>query len=262
MSPLLDARALIDELAAINPKAVELAVVVCLASRIEPELLRAARLDVVGSADAAAEADLWLSPLMSSRSVLFAVMRPSVADELRQRLAADKSKLDAAWRVLSRVHEHAPRALRVEEEITWRVLANPEDTEIGRLFTSVLSAMESGRPGLARWAARALPRLPQQARQTGPAWLVSQKAAEMLGGPPILGAELTRQTALQVSSPFPVDDLPKLDVGLHLYQDALRISQPPIPGGENILVPHTTPLVLELEWRNKDAIEHTTVTRP
>ena len=260
MSSAVDAQTLIDELAAINPDAVQLAVMVSLASRIEPELLRSARLEMLSSADASAEADLWLSSLISSRSTLFAVMRPTVADTLREQLCAEPQRLAAAWRVLTRIHEHAPPALRTEEEITWRVLANPEDPEIGRLFESVLVAMEDGRVGLAKWAARALPRMPAQARQSGGAWRVAQKATEVLGGQPILGAELTRAPILDVSSPFSIENLPMVTVGLRLFEDALRISEPPEDHAERIEIPRTTPLLFEVEWQQNEKTERRTVS--
>jgi PLD-like domain len=257
----LDAQSLIDDLAAIDGNAVQLATAVSLASRIEPELLRAVRLGMLVAADASAEADLWLSPLMSSRSALFAVMRPAVADVLRERLCAEPQRLDAAWQVLQRIHANAPAALRTEEEITWRVLANPDDPEIGRLFESVALAMEDGRSGLAKWAARALPRLPAQARQSGGAWRVAQKATEVLGGQPILSAELGHSTSVSVRSPFAIEKLPVVAVGLRLFYDALRISEPPEDGSETIGIPGTTPLVLELEWQQHDKdVKRTTLS--
>ena len=248
MSLALDTESLIKDLAATNPDAVQLATLVSLASRIEPELLRAARIEMLPSSDASAEADLWLSPLMSSRSALFAVMRPTVADTLRERLGADLKRLHGAWRTLSRIHATAPTALRTEEEITWRVLANPDDPEIARLFESVVLAMEKGRSGLAKWAARSLPRLPVQARQSGGAWRVAQKASEMLGGQPILAAELTSSSISGVTSSFAVEDLPKVTIGLRLFENALRISEPPEETSEPLSIPRTTPLLLELEW--------------
>jgi hypothetical protein len=248
LTPLLDARELINALEVNNPGAVKLAVAVSLASRLEPELLRAARLEMLPSLDASAEADLWLSPLMSSRSALFAVLRPGVADALRERLCSDPPRLEMAWRVLSRIHANAPAALRAEEEITWRVLSNPEDAQVGRLFDSVFSAMQGGRSGLAKWAARALPRMPVLARQSGAAWRVAEKAAEMLGGQPILAAELTQAPISGFSESVPIESLPTIPLGLRLFENALRISQPPEAHSEKIDIPKTTPLVLELEW--------------
>jgi hypothetical protein len=261
VSLALDAESLIKDLTATNADAVQLATLVSLASRIEPELLRAARIEMLSSADASAEADLWLSSLMSSRGALFAVMRPTVADTLRAWLGADPKRLGEAWRVLSRIHSTAPAALRAEEEITWRVLANPDDPEILRLFESVALAMETGRSGLAKWAARALPRLPAQARQSGGAWRVAQKASEMLGGPPILAAELTSSLVSTAASSFPVEKLPKISVGLRLFENALHISEPPEKSSERLEIPGTTPLVLELEWaQDPTRIERRTVS--
>jgi len=261
VSLALDAGSLIDQLAAINQDAVQLATLVSLASRIEPELLRTLRLEMLPSTDASAEADLWLSALMSSRSALFAVMRPAVADTLREQLGSDPQRLHATWGVLSHIHVNAPAALRTAEEITWRVLADPDDPEISRLFDSVVLAIESGRSGLAKWAARALPRLPAQARQSGGAWRVAQKASEILGGQPILAAELTSSRPVSIASSLPINDLPKVSVGLRLFENALRISEPPEDRSEHIQVPRTTPLLLELEWvQGGDKVERRTAT--
>ena len=122
--PLVAAEACIADLGRKNPHALELATLASAAARIEPELLRALRLALVPGADSSAEADLWLSPAMSSRSVIFATMRPDVAALLRERLAQDRERLDAARRGIQRVHRDAPPAIRAEEEITWRALAD------------------------------------------------------------------------------------------------------------------------------------------
>src|SRR3954463_6405767 len=190
--PLVAAEACIAELGRKNPHALELATLASAAARIEPELLRALRLALVPRADSSAEADLWLGPAMSSRSVLFATMRPDVAAILRERLARDRERLDAARRAIERVHRDAPPAIRAEEEITWRALADPQDPELARVFESVSSALERGRTGLARWAARALPRMPEDARTSAPAWRVALKASAMLGTAPALINEGTR----------------------------------------------------------------------
>ena len=248
---------LIDNLAVKNNSALELALIVAIASRIEPELLRAARLGMVAAADASAEADLWLSPLMRSRGPLFAVMRTDVAQILRERLGADHDRLNRAWQILSDVHRDLPPALRVQEEITWRTLTDPNDPEIARLFGSVSAALDDeGRVGLARWAARALPELPADARNSPAAWNVSLKATALLGYSLAEPSEPRGPTP----SKFP-PNLRKITIGLRLFQDSLRLSEPPEPEAKiTISVPYTNPLLLLVEWEQNGEAERRVVS--
>src|SRR5262245_22643557 len=83
----------VDELAERNPAAVQLGEAISLAVRIEPELLRAARLTLTPTLDASAEADLWFSPLIESCTADWLVLVPEVAQELRRRLANEERRL-------------------------------------------------------------------------------------------------------------------------------------------------------------------------
>src|SRR6185503_11803986 len=93
-----------------SPGAVELARLVSLAARVEPELLRAIRLRHLPKVDAAAEADLWFSPLVQASSPLGLVLRPDVLAELRGELAQEENQLvlKEAWETLELVHESVP----------------------------------------------------------------------------------------------------------------------------------------------------------
>ena len=85
-----DPRKLLETTEKRFPNAVRLARVVSLASRIEPELLRQARLQLLPSLDAGAEADLWFSPLVQSSTPLALTLRPAVADLLRRAVGNGK----------------------------------------------------------------------------------------------------------------------------------------------------------------------------
>lgn len=224
---------------------------VSLAARIEPELLRAARLHGIKGTDAAAEGDLWFSSLVLSRNALFAVMKPEVANELRGRLANDPAALARAWAVLHAAHRNAPPAMRVEEEITWRTLADPDDPEIERLFESLLAGLHARRPGLARWTARALPRMPASAQELGAAWRVALKASQLLGGHPILTGGPSRAPLRELASELGGAAASSVPVGLRLFDDALRISHPPELHAQTIEIPKTDPLVLEVAWSDE-----------
>src|SRR5947207_259975 len=112
MTPALEhVTDLLDAFAREFPAAHRLARVVSLAARVEPELLRSARLRLFPEADAGAEADLWFSPLVQAHSPQALVLEPEVVPVLRQELAADRTLLDRAWGVLRHVHRDAPAPL-------------------------------------------------------------------------------------------------------------------------------------------------------
>lgn len=259
-STLRSPERLIDDLAARNSDALALAVLVCIASRIEPELLRAVRLRMLTTADASAEADLWLSPLMRTRGALFAVMRTDVAGLLRERLRADPDRLKEAVRIVADVHGDTPPALLLEEEITWRSLADPADPEIAQRFASVSAALnDRGRMGLARWAARALPELPAAARDSPAAWDVNLKASTLMGFA-LAGSGVPLAAGPGSAHVPPPTDLPKVEIGLRLFSDSLRVSHPPEPDARTLSVPATSPLLLLVEWQQAGRAERRVVS--
>jgi hypothetical protein len=108
-----------------SPGALKLAQLVSLAARVEPELVRAVRLLYLPDVDAGAEADLWFSPAVQASSPLGLVFRPEVLAELRNELAKEENHdlLQKAWKALQIVHEHAPPAMLLEEEVTYLSLS-------------------------------------------------------------------------------------------------------------------------------------------
>src|SRR5215213_9103871 len=98
-----DIQAAIDLLRLHNPDSVRLGELVSLAARIEPELLRAVRLELTPF-DAAAEADLWFSPLIETRTADWIALAPAAARELQSALAADQPRLNSAYALLVEAH--------------------------------------------------------------------------------------------------------------------------------------------------------------
>ena len=103
--------------------AVDLARFLSAAVFIEPELLRAMRVEVLPTLDVDAEADLWFGRLVRSRSVQGIRLLEPVLDELRSQLAkrwrkASKSESESDCMMGSRgetpvrtlVHRHPSRA--------------------------------------------------------------------------------------------------------------------------------------------------------
>jgi hypothetical protein len=236
----------------LSKDAMALAEAVSIAARIEPELLRAMRLDLLPWASVSAEADVWFCDLMESRSPRFAVMHDVAARRLRSRLAENGARLAAAWPILDRVHRNAPPALHAEEELTWRVLTDPTDPEIRTLLDGIAAGLQQGRQGLARWAARALPRLPARIRDLPETWRVSIRAGVLLGSSSILNGEGPPTGFASLAPELVVDDLPLITVGVRLFANALQLSLPPAPDAIAIEAPDSNPVVLEVSWDLED----------
>jgi hypothetical protein len=249
------------------PEAVRLARAVSLASRIEPELLRQARLRLLPGVPAGAEADLWFSALVQSSTPLAITLFPAVADFLRRELAKSPETLQRAWELLKEVHQNAPAAIRLEERVTFETLAGGDGSlkRVENELMSVVSAIsEQKRSGLARWALRAVPRLPAAARQTQAATTLLLTAAEHLDALHLLDQQIESKTLaagfinqLQIVLP---PDLPRVRVGVRLIRNwaelesgipyLVEFSYPPLLDLSVIYVPATVPLMIEVSWRD------------
>lgn len=124
---MTSAAARVDALA---PGSRELAMLASLARRVEPQLLRALRLELAPERRAADEADLWFSPIVETAAATGLVFDPEVLPVLQRRLAEDPlRRLDATWHLMFRLRARVPfeerdRApfstwLLVHEELTW-----------------------------------------------------------------------------------------------------------------------------------------------
>jgi WD40 repeat protein len=243
---------LIERFAARRPLAVRLAEAVSLAVLADPRLLRRARLDLVPEADPGTEADLWLSPLVQTRSPDGLVFAAEVSEALRARLAADSARLETAWRITRKMHRHLTPALRLEEEIAFLSLTSESDpraaARIEELLRSALAAVVAGEMrGLAHWAARALPKLPSRVRVTQAARLLEAGAHLRLGG----ATRPLRNSQEILDSPWMAPaDLPRVPVGVRLFPDAVELDARPDPPGQHLMLPQTDPLLVELSWQD------------
>lgn len=262
-----DPRKLLETTEKRFPNAVRLARVVSLASRIEPELLRQARLQLLPSLDAGAEADLWFSPLVQSSTPLALTLRPAVADLLRRDLAKSPESLKSAWELLEQVHQNAPAAIQLEERVTWQTLAGGPDAleRVEKELMSVVSAITTQkRSGLARWALRAVPRLPEEARRTKAATILFLTAAAQVDAWHLVEKQVESNTLdagfindLQVVLPR---NLPKVQVGLRLLENGDYLTNSErgylvefnygqlLESAQRIEVPGTVPLMIEVSW--------------
>ncbi len=227
-----------------------LALLTCLPVRVAPELVRLARLRLVASGGTGDEADLWLSDLVETRAAAgFSYRRPARVF-LRDTLRADVQLLDDLW---SQVHlERAPwltvRA-RLEEELTWRLLRNPADEAIGRLWEDMIAELDSGPnpEGVARWIVRALPDLPDGSLDHAAGRRAFYGASLLLGDAAVLGNE--PQRFLESGDfAFATRHLPRRRIFVGLSARGLIVSGGrEIENGHELDIPSTTPLWLQLE---------------
>ena len=219
--------------------------VVSLAARIEPELIRAARLRLMPHLDVSAEADLWFSPLVQSRTPLAIVLRADVVEALRAELAEDLRLLDGAWDVLRTTHETAPPVLRLEEQLTWLGLRGERsDADVNDLLRqAVYSMVDEDRSGIARWTARAFERLPQAVKQHEAARMLNVGAKARLGSP----IDPADADAPGWSWVVP-SNLPSISVRVRLLDGAVEIGAESSEWAHALDVPKTNPPFVEVSW--------------
>lgn len=227
--------------------------VVSLAARIEPELIRAARLRLLPHLDVSAEVDLWFSPLVQSRTPLAIVLRTETVDALRAELAEDLRLLDGAWDVLQAMHENAPPVLRLEEELTWLGLRGQRsDADVNDLLRqAVYSMIDQDRSGIARWTARAFDRLPQPVKRHEAARMLNVGAKARVGSP-IDPAEA--QDAPWLSWVVP-SNLPSIPINVRLLEGAVEIGSEASEWSHQLDVPKTNPPFVEVSWEG-DQLTH------
>jgi 5-methylthioadenosine/S-adenosylhomocysteine deaminase len=237
-----------ERLDAERPGTVQLARVVSLAARIEPELIRAARVRLLPDLDPGVEADLWFSGLVQSRTPLAIDLRPDVLDELRTQLGADPALLLGAWSVLADIHRDVAVVVHLEERITFLSLVGDaaSATEVDELLQSaVWSMVEQDRSGIARWAARAFERLP--------AWVRRSDSGQMLdvGSRARLGIRIATEDLPEDAGrwlPWVLPDARPVPVGVRLLEDGVELSDPSQVGAHSLLLPDTDPLIVEVSW--------------
>ena len=245
-----DAAKHIEKLASKNPNAVQLAKLVSLAMRIEPELLRKARLELLPDADAGAEADLWFSDLVESRNPTAIVLRRDVCDILRDKLAENRLMLDAAWRLIETVHKNISPALRVEEKLT-RLALSGRKQQLKELLRSILATMvQPQRAGLLAWAARAFPRLPESVRESEEGQMLAFGLSLRLEEPEGYNISRTTGALPEWAAWLTPTDVPMARFGVRLVQGAVEFGSPGKQEDHPIELPKTTPILVELSWYN------------
>jgi hypothetical protein len=233
---------------------VEIATLLSVAVRIEPELIRAIRLTLLPRLDVGAESDLWFSHWVVTREADAIVLRDEVVLQLRQRLAerlATAGPDDPArrvWDAVAWVHRRLSPALLMEERLAWLAVNAAGADELDATLRPALRAALAGqRTGIARWFVRAWQRLPEPARQSTAAWQLAQVArgqSRQAGAlHPVAPAHLRLRHLAEVADALD-------DARLLVTHDGNRliVSSAPLNGGTAIPVPDTDPRLLTATW--------------
>ncbi len=246
-----------------RPEAALLARYAALAVRVDAPLLRRLRLQLLPRAEPGIEADVWFAGLHESLGRSGFVFDARVQQLLRAQLAAPvpagaRSPLEQAWQITAGLHADWPEALRTEEALTYQALRGAPDgaAQIEALLAPALKAMAGGGEAraleVARWAQRAVPRLPDAARRHPAAlalWLASLLrlglSADQLPDTGAVGLPATLRWLLPAGQLAarqrvvltPLDDALRLQA---LANDAADATQ-------QILLPRTRPLLLALQ---------------
>ncbi|MFJ4198340.1 DNA/RNA helicase domain-containing protein [Streptomyces sviceus] len=235
--------------------AYDLAVALSVATRIEPEVLRAVRLGVFRQLDAGHEADLWFGPWVSARTRGAIALRPDFLPHLRAELARriSRSQQGDAIRtigpLIADAHRRLSPALALEERINWIDVsggAGRKEAMEEALRPALRALITEERDGIADWLSGAWARLPETARSTVTGWQLVTSAMRRVpdaGLPPVTAPDSLRNGDVAVL----VDLLP--DVALPVSRDngVLRLgSALDAPDVATILVPDTHPRVVDV----------------
>jgi elongation factor Tu len=252
-------------LKAMPSDAVELAEFASLAVRIEPELLRALRIDLLPGGGAAAEADLWFSPAVRARGPDGIALNPRILHELRRRLSESlhtergRERAKLARGIVKELHEHSSPALVLEEHVTWLAISGASTTEIDAELERAVAALETGRrrPGIAAWAAQAWVRLPPEARRSRSGWVLGQASAAA-NGSSLIVAEAPEGIAEVDLAPL-LAEVPRVPLGVRRQSHVLELGAVETDEAVAIEVPDTEPRLVDVSWGAEDEPEEATV---
>jgi hypothetical protein len=240
---------LLDELRRHNPAALDLAVLVSGAVRIEQPLVRRLRLRLLAGADPSAEADLWFSSLVRVRSALGITLRADAVPVLRD-LLGRRSDREAVRAEIAAAHAAQPPLLALEERLVWLGITEADDHAIHRELARVIGAMVAAperRVDLSAWCVRALPQLPLAVQHNPGAWMLRIAAESIVpvaitlhGDPP----EGLAEASVPALLPPPARDQV---ITVQRAEDDIIFCADPAASGHQIRVPGTDPLFLVVE---------------
>jgi DivIVA domain-containing protein len=231
-----------------------LAAVLSVATRIEPDLIRAVRLAALPGLDVGHESEFWFGDLISSRSPDMVALRPALLPRLRAELAAILTAADRdgpLYRIgdlIAALHADLPPTLRLEEKIAWLAVTKPpgyREAIESALESALRALVDDGREGITDWFLGAVGRLPPEARTTRSGWLLGmvagQRYPELLPAPGTVPPTLTPGDLARIGARLPQDR-----VGLAWDGEELVLSGEAGPGQAAMPVPATDPRLLDV----------------
>jgi Dyp-type peroxidase family len=246
---LLEAAEIIESEKEANACLIDLARHLSLAVHIETELLRAMRLTVMPEAEAGIEADLWFSSLVQARDVGGLVFLPEVRTLLQLELAKHPAELEVAKRVIEAKHCDLDAVVLLEERAVYYALKGDRQSlwEMQRQLGAVVQTLNQPQedPGLLRWVARTLPRLPDRAKASEAAIVLRYQTAQRLGTFTVAG--IPEVTTGQWPSDF-VSPQQFTRIGCKMFPGGMRLSYPPEPNAQLLEMPETSPVRVEVGW--------------
>ena len=264
MTGIVDRR--LSSLDAAWPAASRLAELVSFAVRVDAGLLRRMRLELLPDADAAAESDLWFSPIAESRGDTGFQIAPEIAAELRLRLASPgRPPIGLVRGALRAAHTAVSPAIRLEEEINGTALeygagGRPAIEAALRAPLAALARGGADALDIARWAVNAAPRLHPIVRDTDNARTLVLSASLLLRG----------RARLTSTAPDRHQRIGALGWALPAKTRSQRLGVEFVPGGLQFRnatassavfdVPTTEPIIVEIEWESTGGIERRLVT--
>lgn len=234
-----------------QPGDVQLAVALSIATRIEPELVRAVRLRVLPHLDVGAESDFWFSDWVGVRNPHVVALRPALLPMLHAELTqwwlsnAQWHPIRGLSEVVEKLHVDLSPALIQEEEATRRAILDRDPVGAALLLQKPLHSLRAeSRDGIANWVAGAVHRLPKDVLDSQIGWHLRHEARrkrediDLPEVPETLTPDEHAWAAAQAGlASFPLS----LHGGLLIIGGA-----PDRPGTAALPIPITTPMWIEI----------------
>lgn len=163
-----------------------------IAARIDPELMRAVRLRAAPGLDVAAETELWFGDLVAHRGYGYVVLDPDMLDELRAELTAklqqagQRDPVHRLWPTFRKQRLGQSPAMVAQETAVWQAVSGHPDAgqHIEETLQPALrSLVEEEREGVARWFTEAWETFPERVRRSTTAWQLVTLSAVRLSLP-------------------------------------------------------------------------------
>ena len=230
----------------LNSQTIQLAVLASLATRVEPQLLRALRLELAPEINVESEALLWFSEIIQTHAPTGIVFHSSIREELQKHLAQSSELLDSTYKIVKRYHRRSAPILQQEEALTYSALKGDlnEVKQILRSFVATL--IDPMRDGVATWAAQGLLRVPKVVSDMEEYKMLAAGTAMRLGEipEPIKSPGGDPQHGWTWLNPRKN----MIKAALNLREGAIEFGPVGMRSSHKIDLPDTMPVIIEITW--------------